>query len=267
MIEFSINGQDYKVTNVTISQFYKIQHLLIVEGADAKLQIVSYLSDCPVKELKTLEQFQFMQLFNSIAEGPLNTEADKKLYKHIGLNGKAYGLLDFSKITIGEFADMDVLKADPMKEQKLHTMMAILYRPAIVISESADWIAIEPYDSDTIETRATEFLDLPMKYVYSALSFFLLMPKYLLNDIVDSQMQEMTNQILKEKDPKMKLALQTASQLIFELQEDGTTPSILSLETIYSKLTKLQELTQRSSSTSSHIEKTNNEKKKIYNDK
>lgn len=263
MVEFKIKGIEYKVDEITIAQYYKIQHLLIVEGADAKLEIVSYLSGCPLKDLKSLETYEFMQLFTSIAEGPLNVEADKKLYKHIGLNGKSYGLIEFGKITIGEFADMDVLKADPLKEQKLHMMMAVVYRPATVINETFDWVAIEPYDADTVEQRAQEFLDLPMKHVHSALSFFLLIPKYLLNDMMDYQMEEMTKMINQEKDPQTKLALQTASRLIYELQEDGATPSILSLETIYSKLTKLQELTQPNSLTTSLTEKTNKEKNAI----
>ena len=249
MIEFNINGNDYTISDVTISQYYKIQHLLVLDSADSKLQIVHYLSGCPMKELKTLEQFQFMQLFSEIANGPLNTEKDVKLYKHIGLNGKAYGLLDFTKITIGEFADMDVIKVDPLKEQKLHVMMAILYRPTEVLSETMDWVQIQPYDSDSLDARAKEFLDLPLKHVYSALSFFLLIPKYLLKDIEDSLMTEMTNQILKEKNPIAKEALKTASLLISELQEDGTMPSILSLETIYSRLTKLQDLARHSSLT------------------
>lgn len=263
MVEFKIKGIDYTVNEITIAQYYKIQHLLIVEGADAKLEIVSYLSGCPLKDLKSLETYEFAQLFANIIEGPLNIEADKKLYKHIGLNGKSYGLLDFTKITIGEFADMDVLKADPLKEQKLHMMMAIIYRPATVINETFDWVTIEPYDADSVEQRAQEFLDLPMKHVHSALSFFLLIPKYLLNDMMDYQMEEMTRMINQEKDPQTKLALQTASRLIYELQEDGATPSILSLETIYSKLTKLQELTQHNSSTTSLTEKTNKEKNVI----
>lgn len=249
MIEFSINGKDYQVADVTIGQFYKIQHLLIIDAPDAKLEIVSYLSGCPLKELKTLEHFEFMQLFSEIANGPLNTEKDRRLYKHIGLNGKAYGLLEFNKITIGEFADMDVLKADPANEKKLHVMMAILYRPAVVLSESNDWIQIEPYDSDSLDARATEFLDLPLKYVYSALSFFLLIPKYLLNDMTDSLALEMMEKMKTEKDPKIKEAIRVASLLISELQEDGTTPSTMSLEMIYSRLMKLQELMQHSSLT------------------
>jgi hypothetical protein len=261
MIEFKIKGKEYKVDEITIAQYYKIQHLLIVEGADAKLQIVSYLSGCPIDDLKSLETYQFMQLFSSIVEGPLNVEKDQKLYKHIGLNGKAYGLVDFNKITIGEFADMDVLKADPLKEQKLHVMMAVVYRPAIVINETLDWVEIESYHSDSVELRAQEFLSMPMKYVYSTLSFFLLIPKYLLNDMMDYQMEEMMQRMDQEKDPQAKLALQTASQLIYELQDHGAKPSILSLEMISSKLTKLQELMQPNSSTISLTEKTNLEKK------
>jgi len=248
MIDFNINGKDYQIGDITIGQFYEIQHLLVLDGRDAKLEIVSYLSGCPMNELKSLEHFQFMQLFSEVAEGPLNHEKDRKLYKHIGLNGKAYGLLDFGKITIGEFADMDVLKADPMKEQKLHVMMAVIYRPTTVLSESMDWVQIDPYDSDSVESRAEEFLNLPLKYVYSALSFFLLMPKYLLNDIQDSLIVEMMEK-MKTADPMTKEALKTASLLILELQEDGTTLSTLSLEMIYSRLTKLQELTQLSSLT------------------
>ena len=249
MIEFNINGTEYKIDDITIGQFYKIQHLLALQSADAKLQIIHYLSGCPIKDLKGLEQFQFLQLFNEVVQGPLNHEGDRKLYKHIGLKGKAYGLLDFNKITIGEFADMDVLKADPMKEQKLHVMMAILYRPAVVLSENMDWVQIEAYDSDTLDARATEFLDLPLKHVFSALNFFLLIPKYLINDLTESLITEWTEKIKKEKDPKMKESLKISSQLMLELQEDGMKPSTLSLETIYSKLTRLQELAQPSSLT------------------
>lgn len=262
MIEFKIKDAEYSIGDITIGQYYKIQHLLALDSADAKLQVVHHLSGCPVEDLKELQQFQFLQLFAAIAEGPLNTEKDKKLWKHIGLHGKAYGLVNYDKLTIGEFADMDVLRVDPLKEQKLHIMMAILYRPATVISETFDWVEIEKYDGDTLDARAKEFLDLPLKYVYSALSFFLLTPKFLLNDLADSLTQEMTEKIQKETDPKMKEALKVSSLLISELLEDGMTPSTLSLETIYSKLTKLQELAQPNSSTTSHGEKTNSEKKK-----
>jgi len=56
-IEFKIKGIEYTIDDITIAQYYKIQHLLIVEGADAKLQIVSYLSGCPIEDLKTLETY------------------------------------------------------------------------------------------------------------------------------------------------------------------------------------------------------------------
>jgi hypothetical protein len=262
MIEFEINKNKYEIGDVTIGQFYKIQHLLALQTADAKLEVISHLSGCPVKELKKLENFQFLQLFTEVAEGPLNAQADQKLYKHIGLNGKAYGLLDFSKITIGEFADLDVLKADPKKEQKLHVMMAIVYRPAMVINETFDWVIIEPYDSDNVMERAEEFLDLPLKHVYSALNFFLRIPNYLLKVIENSLMKEMEEMMKKPMTNEERELVKISNLLILESLGDGMTPSTLSQETISLRLTRLQELAQSLSSTISHIEKTKQEKKK-----
>ena len=263
MIEFTLNKETYKIGDITIGQFYKIQHLLALQSPDAQLEIISTLSGAPIKELKKLENFQFLQLFAEVAEGPLNAQSDEKLYKHIGLNGKAYGLIDFSKITIGEFADMDVLKSDPKKEQKLHVMMAVLYRPATVINETFNWITIEDYNYDSVEQRAEEFLDLPLKHVYSALNFFLQIPKYLFATIENSLMLEMETML---KDPKMKEEereiVKTANLIILESLEDGMKHSTLSQEMIYLKLTKLQELAQSLVSITSLTEKIKQEEKR-----
>ncbi len=265
MIQFTLNKKEYEIGDITIGQFYKIQHLLALQSPDAKLEIISTLSGAPISELKKLENFQFMQLFAEVAEGPLNAQADQKLYKHIGLNGKAYGLIDFSKITIGEFADMDVLKADPKKEQKLHVMMAVLYRPAIVINEAFNWITIEEYNADTVEERAQEFLDLPLKHVYSALNFFLRIPKYLFETIENSLMLEMETML---KDPKLteeeREVVKAANLIILESLEDGTKHSSFSQEMIYLKLTRLQDLALSLASTTLLTEKIKQEEKKPF---
>lgn len=263
MIQFKLADKDYEIGDITIGQYYKIQHLLALQSADAKLEIVSHLSGCPVNDLKRLPKFNFLQLFHEISEGPLNASADKKLYKHIGLNGKAYGLLEFSKISIGEFADMDVLQADPMKESKLHVMMAIIYRPATVLSNGMDWVAIEPYDSDNLMQRAEEFLDLPLKHVHSALSFFLQIPNFLLENINHSLIQEMEMMMEDPTMTKEELELVKASNLvILESLEDGVIPSNISQETISLKLTKLLELAQSQPLTGLLTRKTKPESKK-----
>lgn len=257
MIEFNIKNQEYKIADITIKQFYDIQTLLVTEGMKAKLEIISLLSGAPTKELQLLDQTEFIYLWNAVADGPLNHKEDLQLYKHIIVNEKLYGFMEFSKMSIGEFADMEVLKQDPMKASKLHIMMAILYRPATQIT--GDWIVTEEYNGDTVMERAEIFKDMPLKYVYGALNFFLLVQKYLLNSMMDSLTQEVMEieNLIPEAEKK---ALYVMMHLISELQEAGQTPSTDWQETISRNSKMLQELVQSMSSITWPTEKTSTRK-------
>ena len=259
MIEFTINKKEYKIDELTINQYYKIQNLLVTEGMSAKLKIVSLLSGATTKELGTLDNYQFIALWQSIVEGPLNHSDDHPLYKHIVLNGKLYGFMEFSKMSIGEFADMEVLKQDPKKQSKLHVMMAVLYRPATQIT--GDWIVTDAYDSDSVMERAEIFKDMPLKYVYGALRFFLSLQKILLNSIVDSLKSTVTEEMMKELTTEQRELVSLMTQFILEWQETGLIPSTDSQEMILPSYQRLQELAQSVSSTTSLIEKTNTKKK------
>lgn len=252
MIEFKIKGIEYKIDEITIKDYYKIQNLLVVEGINAKIEIVSYLSGCTINDLKLLDKYQFLQLWNTVAEGPLNSSNDTKFWKHFIHNDKLYGFLDIANITLGEFADMDMLRHDPKSQQLLHKMMAIIYRPATMITEK--WIVVDEYDSSKLDQRAEEFLDLPLKYVTSAISFFLQIAKCSLSNMLNSLMQEMQTEEEKE-------IVEMTNQIMLELLEDGTTQFSSVQEKILPKLTKLQELAQLVSLISLPI-KSNEPKKK-----
>jgi len=199
-----------------------------------------------------------LALWQSVVEGPLNHSDNNPLYKHIILNEKLYGFMEFSKMSIGEFADMEVLKQDPKKQSKLHIMMAILYRPAIQIS--GDWIVTDPYDGDTVMERAEIFLNMPLKYVYGALSFFLQVQKILLNNTLDSLISEMERE--KDKMTKeQKELMDITIHLIYELQEAGQTPSTSWQTMTLPNFQRLQELAQSVSSTTLPTEKTKSKKK------
>jgi hypothetical protein len=259
MIEFKIGKQEYSIGELTISQYYKIQNLLVTEGMKAKLEIVSLLSGATTKELESLENFQFLTLWQSVIEGPLNHSDNHPLYKHIILDSKLYGFMDFSKMSIGEFADMEVLKQDPQKQSKLHVMMAVLYRPATQLT--GDWIVTDPYDGDSVMERSEIFKNMPLKYVYGALSFFLQVQRILLNNMLDSLTSQMTKTEMEKLTPAQRDLTELAIQLIYELQETGLTHSTSSQMMILPSLEKLQELAQSVYLTTSHIEKTKSKKK------
>lgn len=259
IIEFNIKNQEYKIDELTISQYYKIQNLLVTEGMSAKLKIVSLLSGASTKELGTLDNYQFLSLWQACIEGPLNHSDNHPLYKHLVLNGNLYGFMEFSKMSIGEFADMEVLKQDPQKQSKLHVMMAVLYRPATQIT--GDWIVTDPYDGESVMERAELFKDMPLKYVYGALSFFLQVQKILLNNIVDSLTSAMTEEMMKELTKEQKELVSLMTQFILEWQETGLIPSTDSQEMILPSYKRLQELAQSVSSTTLLTEKTKTRKK------
>jgi len=256
MIEFKISGKEYKIEDVSIQQYYDIQDLIVRQDFAAKIEIVSHISKCDQSELKKLEKHQFIVLWDNIVNNYLNLEESTPFHKNFVHKGELYGFLDMSKITLGEFADMDLLKTDPMSQKKLHMMMAILYRPAVQITEK--WMEVEAYDSDKMMHRAEEFLDLPIKYVAGALNFFLAVSKYYVETTLSSLTQNPAT-TLREK-----AMIDLTSQIMLDLLETGAKSYITVQETILPKLEKLNELALSESSTISHTEKINSEKKKTF---
>lgn len=253
MIEFKINGEEYKIGDITIQQYYDIYTNLAKQGPTVQLEILSALSKCPIATLKKLEQTHFIALWNELINGPLNLHDDLPFHKHISVNGKLYGFTDIKKLSIGELADMDVLRNDPRKEQLLHKMMAVVYRPALDITN--DWVIVKEYDAETVEERAKEFLDMPIAYVFGAMSFFLLIRNYSIEAIVDSL--KTTEEMTKEEIEMVELT----KQVTLSLLETGMQHSSSYQEEMLQKLEKLQNLASMMHSTGLHTTKTKLEKK------
>lgn len=253
-IEFKIKGVEYVVKEPTIRDYYTLQNELVQSDINAKINIICHLSGCTPRDLKRLDKYQFMELWNVIAERHLDISETSPYYRSFLFKDTQYGFLDMSNITLGEFADMDVLKADPQSQKKLHNMMAILYRPAIQITEN--WMEVEEYDSELATKRAEDFLDLPLKYVYGSLNFFLQVSKYLYENMVDYliKTEEMT-EIQKEM-------LQTSSQIMLELLEIGTISFSSVQKKISPKLERLSELAQSESLTTLPSKPINEKEKK-----
>lgn len=255
MIEFQINKEVFIIDRVTIRQYYDIYTKMVHVTPTTQLEIVSALSGCPVATLKQLEQLNFAQIWSELVNGPLDLNDTKQFHKYIEHKGKLYGFLDIKKLSIGEVADMDVLSKDPRKDQQLHKMMAILYRPAVNITD--EWIVTEEYKAETVEERAELFLDLPVEYVYGALNFFLHIRKYSIETMLDS-LKETVATTQQEKE-----MVKLTRQIILELLGTGTIhSSSLQAETL-SRLERLQNLAQSMPSTTSPTPKIKPKKRNL----
>jgi len=168
MIKFKTKSGQWEITNPTIGQYYKMQDWLILsDKTDVQVKLVSILSGAPEEDLRSMDTDSFIKVWNQTALGPLNSLADKSFQKEIEIDDTKYGFITMSKLTVGELADMDVLKNHEQVSKQLHKMMAIMYRPL-----NADGTVSE-YTSDNFDERAELFLNkMPISYVTTAIDFF-----------------------------------------------------------------------------------------------
>jgi len=228
---FNIGSEEYEFKDLTIKLYYELQDLLKEPDRESELKIVSILTDCPVEELKALKFEHWLTLWS---EAQLQITAGvgdaDSIRPTIEFKGVLYGLPKLEDITVGEFADLDIIATSPGAEKKLVEIAAILYRP--VTHQKGDWIKIEPYTVDGYNERVQEFQDLPVSAIRSANSFFLQSGKLSLKNMLDSLMKNEAMTILSPQDQEDLKSLL--------LQEIGGASSTGSLGKILLDLKKLQ---------------------------
>lgn len=237
MIEFTIGKKTYKIPELTIREYYKIQHFLeegTIASKDMEQQfnIISTLSECPVDELKTLTTYEwsltwttFVRVIETYFSQDIGGIIDE--FEHKGTN---YGLIKLDQITVGEFADLDIIVNADDSQKRLHEVLAILYRP--IKKRGLFRTVITPYkDIDFVENSEL-FKDLPLKFVKSSLSFFLLLGNQSLTNMLDS----LTQQVKKTKHLPDPVRAELLAQVRLLLKDGG-------IFSIYSHTKTLQIMT------------------------
>lgn len=177
-IIFEINSKEYTIPEMTVYDWYHIQDELLL-NPEAGLSIISYLSGCEIEQLREMSTQDFLELWditqNFINEQSKSNKLPEKTYK---FQGTKYGLINPDKMTIGQFADLDIIINTPGQEKKIHEIMAYLYYPMTGDN-------LEDFDLDNLKKRAEEFKMVPLKDAVKALNFFLLTGQQYLNNILD----------------------------------------------------------------------------------
>lgn len=141
-------------------------------GNPNTFQIISVLTGIPENELKELEPDNFNFLEKKLVP-MLHVEKPSKIVFQFKHNDKEYGLVqDFYKLTMAEWVDLEVYSNGENVLDNIHKIMAILYRPVVKKLKNNKY-QIENYNSNDIEQRAEEFLDLPLEFYLSVSTFFL----------------------------------------------------------------------------------------------
>ena len=184
-MELKLTIPDY-LSIEAYKQVTSLDHLSDLEKMVATVSILSNLSEDKLRELQSSDLSNvFTEVTNRLID------VNPEYYPIIEIEGKLYGYQHMSKLTLGEYIDLENLVKEPIKN--LEQVMAILYRPVLKQSfKSIKWATkmgyklgigevddlskyyeLEKYDSSKRQDNAEVMKNLPVSYALGALSFFL----------------------------------------------------------------------------------------------
>lgn len=241
-INFELDDKKWSIENIKIRDYYRIKTDLVLNDTNSRYNIISVLSGCPIEILKDFTLSSWNEIWQNLEimlqVEMFNTQQIVHQFTHDGIE---YGLLDFDKMTIGEFADLDVIVSDPNADSRIHEILAVLYRP--IVAKKWRKNIVEKYDYEGFKYRSQLFLDLPISTSKAISGFFLnfAIASLKTTEIYLKSTKEIQKQMVKE-----------ARQI---LQKGGTSLSSDWLTKILSKYQELQNLELEKHLTSLPIEK------------
>jgi hypothetical protein len=223
-LAFQIGNSFNEIKQLTLGQHYKVQQEIRI-NPKPQIDIIKMLSGCSDNDIYKLNLDQFTDLWIAFEDYYIKQiQTNKEPEKIITLGDKEYALLDLQQIKVGEFADLDVIATGENSEQKIHEILAILYRP---IREKTEFgFIVEDYDGQACKKRSSEFLDLDLGIAMRGLNFFLGSGQAFLNSTLSS-LKEM-----KEKEKNLWLR-ETYDLILTQLLEAGSAHWLSSQEKMY----------------------------------
>ena len=159
-----------KINSISIRKFIEISEKIKDDTSlQDRMEVIQIVSGCSMDEIRLIPIEILTNIWNEFVHNCFDL-GDGAVDNIVTIEGKAYGLINVKNLTVGEMADIDVLKNHPQMNFNLHKIMAILYRPLI----SKLPFKVEPYTNEGFEDRAELFAEkMPVKVALNSAVFFL----------------------------------------------------------------------------------------------
>lgn len=202
MSTLTITLPDY----LSIDNYRKITHLDHLQDLDRMISTVVVLSDLQEETVRDFRQADISTIYRDVLDRLIHVTPE--FFPIFKLEDTFYGFSAITKMTVGEYADLQNLAKDPLAN--LEEIMALLYRPitkdhfgtikwaihhgvSVAKEEAEDLFAfyeIEKYDNAMRKVRAKQMKDLPVSFALGALSFFLQVGQVLLENSQHSSLNK-----------------------------------------------------------------------------
>jgi hypothetical protein len=228
---FKVGEDTYEFKEISLRIYYTIQDLLSKNEKNTEYKIVETLTGCPIEILMKIKYKDWLLVWEEtqIQISFLVGNADD-VNPIISFNEVKYGLINVDDMTLGEFADLDLILTTGNPDRKLEEIAAVVYRP--ILEQKGNVLKLEPYNIEGFNYRKELFLDLPLSAIKSANSFFLQYANSSLKNTLSSLVGTEEMKMLPEKD-------QETLRLLHQ-QGPGGVSSTLWLEKILYDLQKLR---------------------------
>ena len=168
--------------------FNSLEHL---SDTEKMITLISYLGGKEVSEVTKWTPTSLTSVYATLLESFQDLEP--QFYPVFELDGVLYGYTPMTKMTLGEYMDLERLAVK--SHENLEQIMAILYRPItkhrfsgikwafksahkIALGEAENlfkYYEVEEYDSSKRDEQAQQLSSLPASMALGALSFFLVL--------------------------------------------------------------------------------------------
>ena len=153
------------------------------------IHTISTICEIPREEVLSWDVSSVVEVYGIINQMIANTA--QSFHPIIEWKGQLYGFKNMSKMSLGEYIDLENLCKDT--EMNLTSILALLYRPIIdnkvkegqfivkstikaikyEVENIFDYYTVEKYDPEVRKQRTPEFEEFPLDIAMGALGFFL----------------------------------------------------------------------------------------------
>jgi len=207
---------------LSIKNYQKVNSLEHLSSTEKIVEVLAILGDIPSEQLKKKHSKDLPKMYDKVTEALF--DVGYEYYPIIEVEGVLYGYEPITKMTLGEYIDLENLTKKPL--ENLDQIMAILYRPVLKhrfkslefkiknglrlgqgkLEDVLKYYTVEEYDSNKRYDYAEIFQDIPVAYALGALSFFLQTANIHLRGIeiysyktkTQKEKKEMLNQMAKQ---------------------------------------------------------------------
>lgn len=232
-MELRFNIPDY----FSIKDWKYFNSLELDSDMDKMVKFLSYISDIEEDKILKLTPIDLSKTYLSVLQNI--GEVESTFFPVFELDGQLYGYSSISKMTLGEYIDLERLTKNP--SVNIEEIMAILYRPIKKHSFNGikwavksqhkvgtgnvenlfQYYELEEYNSNTREEQADRMKNLPVSFALGAMSFFLALATTSLTS---------TNLSLNPKSKKEKKVMEKMSKAVSTPIGDGLLQFVTSLK-------------------------------------